>query len=80
MVPVMRPQLFALAIAAAVLGCDSKKSQTEPPAAKQKADPALQRARAPLTDLTTASSLAPVRTAFNARKGEARFLTLLAPT
>ncbi len=28
-----------------------------------------------LTDLTTASKLAPVRAAFNAKKGEARFLT-----
>jgi hypothetical protein len=38
------------------------------------------RATAPLVDLTTTSTLAPVRAAFNAHRGEARFLTLLSPT
>jgi len=41
---------------------------------------ASQTSSAPLTDVTTASTLAPVRAAFNAHKGEARFLTLLSPT
>ena len=55
---------LALVVVVAMFGCDSKK-----PAA-----------RVQLADLTTASTLAPVRAAFNATKGEARFLTLLSPT
>ena len=72
----MRSTIFALAIALSVTGCESKKSASEqaaPKAGKPKAS-------VPLVDLTTASSLAAVRTAFNAHKGEARFLTLLSPT
>ena len=38
------------------------------------------RPTAPLVDLTTATTLAPVRDAFNAHEAEARFLTLLSPT
>ena len=60
----MRTTLLALAIAVSLSGCDAKKPG----------------ARAPLTDLTTASGLGTVRAAFNAHRGEARFLTLLAPT
>ena len=58
--------------------CESKKraGNDEPPAAA----PQQPRATAPLVDLTTATTLAPVRTAFNAHKAEARFLTLLSPT
>ena len=56
-----------LVLALSLLGCESKKTQP-------------QAARAPLVDLTPSSTLAAVRTAFNAHKGEARFLTLLSPT
>jgi hypothetical protein len=71
----MRLPLLALSLALSVLGCDSKKRST--PESSQPANPA---ARAPLIDLTSASSLAAVRTAFNAHRGEPRFLTLLSPT
>lgn len=72
----MRTVVVTLVIAVATVDCDSKKSSNEQhaQAAKQPA------ARAPLTDLTTTSGLGAVRTAFNAHKGEARFLTLLSPT
>ena len=66
----MRYQVLVLAVAASLLGCDAKKPTKELPVAQ----------RAQLTDLTPASTLSPVRTAFNAKKGEARFLTLLSPT
>lgn len=76
----MRFQAFALAVTLSLVGCDSKKSTAEQPSA-QKAEPAaMPTARVQLTDLTPASTLAPVRAAFNAKKGEARFLTLLSPT
>jgi hypothetical protein len=76
----MRYQPFALAVTLSLLGCDSKKSTAEQPTA-QKAEPSTQpTTRVQLTDLTVASTLAPVRAAFNAKKGEARFLTLLSPT
>ena len=68
--------LSAVLIALLVLACDSKKSRTEPPPSSAAAT----NPRAQLTDLTTASTLAPVRAAFNAKKGEVRFLTLLSPT
>jgi hypothetical protein len=76
----MRSKVLAVAFAFVLLGCESKKSTSSqtPPASGSAAGPAAP--RAPLTDLTTASTLAPVRTAFNAKKGEARFLTLLSPT
>jgi hypothetical protein len=56
-------------VVAAVLGCESKPA-SPPPAAKT----------VPLVDITAASSFADVRAAFNARAGEARFITLLSPT
>ena len=76
----MRYQAFALAVTLSLLGCESKKSTAERPTA-QNAEPATQpSARVQLTDLTVASTLAPVRAAFNAKKGQARFLALLSPT
>ena len=75
----MRYRVLAFAVALSIFGCDSKKSTTDQPATPTKAGSA-ERRIAPLTDLTRASTLAPVRTAFNAKKGEARFLTLLSPT
>jgi hypothetical protein len=76
----MRYTALALAVAALLFGCESKKTVTDQqqPAKAGSASPAGPRAQ--LTDLTTASTLAPVRAAFNAKKGEARFLTLLSPT
>jgi len=68
----------AILVALALMACDSKpasEAQSKAPPEQNK-----QTAAAPLTDLTTASSLASVRAAFNAHKGEARFLTLLSPT
>jgi hypothetical protein len=77
----MRYTALVLAVAASLLGCDSKKASTDQPPNAAKTGSAGQPAvRAQLTDLTTASTLASVRTAFNAKKGEARFLTLLSPT
>ena len=74
----MRNQVAALVVGMLLFGCESKKSaapekQREPAAAKPTAP-------APLVDITAATSLAAVRVAFNAHKGEARFLTLLSPT
>jgi hypothetical protein len=66
----MRSTIVAVAIALAIFGCDSKKATPETTA----------KAHAPLVDLTTASGFGAVRTAFNAHKGEARFLALLSPT
>ena len=71
----MRYQVLVLVVVGSLLGCDSKKTTTDEPKPGSAARPTAQ-----LTDLTTASTLAPVRAAFNAKKGEARFLTLLAPT
>jgi hypothetical protein len=81
----MRYTILAVAVSASLLGCESKKSSSDQPAVTPTAGSATGSAaqpapRAQLTDLTTASTLAPVRAAFNAKKGEARFLTLLAPT
>ena len=72
----MRTVVVTLVISLVAVGCDSKKSSNEQPAhaAKQPT------ARASLIDLTASSGLGAVRTAFNAHKGEARFLTLLSPT
>lgn len=75
----MRLKALALAVALSILGCDSKKTTSEQPATPTSSGSAA-RLTALLTDLTTASTLAPVRAAFNAKKGEARFLTLLSPT
>jgi hypothetical protein len=71
----MRHQVFAIAVVASLLGCESKKTTNNEPKPGSAARPTAQ-----LTDLTSVSTLAPVRSAFNAKKGEARFLTLLAPT
>jgi hypothetical protein len=79
------PLVGALIASVLVSACDDKtgtpaKAQpTETRATPAKAQPTETRA-VPLVDLTTASSLAAARTAFNAHKGEARFLTLLSPT
>lgn len=80
----MWTQMLALAAAMSMVGCDSKKSAPQQAPAKQtETAPATQTetaARAPLVDVTSAPTLAAVRTAFNAHKGEPRFLTLLSPT
>ncbi len=75
----MRFMALALAFALTILGCDSNKTTSEQPMTPTKPGSAAT-PTAPLTDLTTASTLAPVRAVFNAKKGEARFLTLLSPT
>jgi hypothetical protein len=76
----MRYKALAAAVTLSILGCESKKSTSEQPSTQPKPAPATPTARVELTDLTSTSTLAPVRAAFNAKKGEARFLTLLAPT
>jgi len=68
--------VVALAVLVAMSGCESKASSPPPPPIATKPTSA----RAPLVELTASSTLAPIRTAFNAHKGEARFLTLLSPT
>lgn len=73
-----RVAVLALVVLSYVTGCDKKaaapKDQPSPAAgADEKQAPPVA-----LGDLST--SLAAVRTAFNAHKGEARFLTLLSPT
>lgn len=75
----MRYKALGFAVAFSILACDSNESPTKQPATAQRPGSAA-KVTAALTDLTTASTLAPVRAAFNAKKGEARFLTLLAPT
>ena len=62
----MSYHFFAVAIAESILGFESKDKS--PPQKETKAS---------LVDLPTLSA---IRTAFNAHKGEARFLTLLSPT
>lgn len=76
MLPGMRTLSLLVASVILLFGCDSKKPSREQPAAVEKKPGP----HAPLTDLTTGSGLGAVRTAFNAHKGEARFLTLLSPT
>ena len=75
----MRSRVAGVVVVAIALqhGCDKT---TSPPKQVQR-DAATTAQPAPavqLGDLST--SLAAVRTEFNARKGEARFLTLLSPT
>jgi hypothetical protein len=66
----MKRVLLVLTFAAAAMsGCKTKSSPSQ--------DPAVADAAANLTDLST--SLDAVRTDFNARKQESRFLTLLSP-
>jgi hypothetical protein len=67
----------ALAVVIAATGCESKGAPTPPATTGSSAN---RPAHAPIVDLTGATALGPVRTAFNAHKGEVRFLTLLAPT
>lgn len=64
---------IALALAGA---CDKKSSPAPAPKAEKDATQAAPASK--LGDLST--SLAAAREAFNAHKGEARFLTLLSPT
>lgn len=59
-----------------VASCDKKSSSDPAPKAEKHAPPTA--APSKLGDLST--SLAAVRDAFNAKKGQARFLTLLSPT
>jgi hypothetical protein len=82
MLGLMRTQvavaIASVGLALSLSGCDKKAApaQNQPPSAQDaaaKSAPAVQ-----LGDLST--SLAAARTAFNAHKGEARFLTLLSPT
>jgi len=77
----MRTLALVVTVAWSLVGCESKtpaskKPAAEPPGAQQQASVT----RAPLVDLTATSTLASIRTAFNASKGHARFLTLLSPT
>ena len=75
----MRNQL-AIVIAAVALSfaaaCDKKSSPDPTPKAEKDAPQAAPAGK--LVNLST--SLAAAREAFNAHKGEARFLTLLSPT
>lgn len=65
------------AVVLSVLGaCDKKTKPAPVPKAETDATPVA--APSKLGDLST--SLAAAREAFNSRKGEARFLTLLSPT
>lgn len=73
----MRCSVFAVFLALSMFGCEAKKSSRE---SAPQTGQSTSKARAPLVDLTASSTLAAVRTAFNAHKGEARFLTLLSPT
>lgn len=75
----MRSQ-FALLVAAVAVSfvpaCDKKSSPAPAPRVEKEATQA--RPASKLGDLST--SLSDARAAFNARKGSARFLTLLSPT
>jgi hypothetical protein len=69
--------LLALAVALVLPACDRGASPDRAPAQKtQETEP--KAPAVPLGDLST--SLEAARAAFNAHKGEARFLTLLSPT
>lgn len=71
-----RAAVLALIVTSSIFGCDKKAAAPNtqrPPLAGTSAV-----AAAPLGDLST--SLAAVRTSFNAHKGGPRFLTLLSPT
>jgi hypothetical protein len=77
---------LALAAVIAVAGCEAKDARTPAATGSTSATATAPTtsgsaaARPPLDDLVGADALAPVRTAFNAHKGEIRFLTLLSPT
>jgi len=67
------------AVALACAGCDRTPAPDRQPArAAPAVEPRPETPRVTLVDLST--SLGAAREAFNARKGEARFLTLLSPT
>ena len=84
----MRTWVLAAALAVALsVGCKSKEATSEKavsaptaPAAAAEVEQPKAPASAPLVDITAQTSLKAVRAAFNAHKGEARFLTLLSPT
>jgi hypothetical protein len=76
----MRQLTFAVAVVLATLGCQSKHATPSAQPETQVTPGSAERPTVPLTDLTAASTLAPMRAAFNANKGKARFLTLLSPT
>lgn len=73
----MRKQIVAGFVAFTLAGCESKSSTGDKGAPTTVAKPTT---GAGLVDITNATSLAGVRSVFNAHKGEARFLTLLSPT
>lgn len=76
----MRSTVLVAAVVAS-FGCEAKSPSTDRPRSQpSESSPSPQGAHAEVTDLTATSTLAPMRAAFNAKKGEARFLTLLAPT
>jgi len=67
------------AVALSLAGCDKKRApDTQPTTAVPEPESKQNATSATLVDLST--SLAAAREAFNAREGEARFLTLLSPT
>ena len=69
--------LLAVAVALSLAACDRGASPDRAPAQKtQEAEP--KGPAVPLGELST--SLEGARAAFNAHKGEARFLTILSPT
>lgn len=76
----MRTQIAAAvtAVVLSVLGACDKKSGPTPAPTSQKDATQATATPSKLGDLST--SLAAARDAFNARKGEVRFLTLLSPT
>jgi hypothetical protein len=75
----MRNQIVVALWGLLLFGCESKQSTggSDRASTLTTLD---KKPTAPLVDLTASSTLAPVRAAFNAKRGEARFLTLLSPT
>ena len=71
-----RLAIVLLAVALALAGCGKKAAKERAPASDGGAGTTA--STVVLTDIST--SLAAAREAFNAHKGEARFLTLLSPT
>jgi hypothetical protein len=69
--------ILAVAVALALPACD-RGASPDRTTAKESEERATQTPPVPLGDLST--SLEAARAAFNAHKGEARFLTLLSPT
>ena len=73
-------QTITLAVGLLIVACESKQSEPPPSTKLGPAERVDKRPHAALTDITSATKLDAVRAAFNAHKGEARFLTLLSPT